>query len=404
MLTRHVFFFGLALFAISFIGYSHAYRVHTTPEYRDDFHIPRYPQPGLDFGLAMHWVQEIAAGHVSNVMFPPAALVAYVPFNQFAYPGNYFFHTFLLLLALSLAVYFSLIESRILRGKMSFLFTAAVMAVIYNTAWFQLELERGNSNSFVSLLCAAGLLAVSRGRPMLATLLFSAATQYRIYPAILMAFVFLRGGIRPMIVYFVINTAALFALGVANLKEFIRNILYWQNRVMEYEYCHSLATAGYLFHFAPYVKFLKILMIVLFFACALVVWLARRRDSGAPWRAPFTVAEAGLIGVSFQLMDLLPNVSWDYKLGIQTIPFLILITRRDWRKICTPTVWMSVVGSVAVSYGFICSPGFQPKSVGLFVCLFAYTGAVVIGLLGKSRRAVKPEAAPVPPPSEPELA
>jgi len=71
-------------------------------------------------------------------------------------------------------------------------------------------------------------------------------------------------------------------------------------------------------------------------------------------------AEVGLVGMAFAIMGLLPIISHDYKLVIQAVPLLLLMTRSSETLFASPgeAYAMAALASVATALMFI--PSYVP--------------------------------------------
>ena len=67
-------------------------------------------------------------------------------------------------------------------------------------------------------------------------------------------------------------------------------------------------------------------------------------------------SEIGLIGMCFCLMSLLPSVSYDYKLAIHIVPFLLLLSRSDTQLLDTPGRARIVVALTAALMALLLIP------------------------------------------------
>ena len=99
-------------------------------------------------------------------------------------------------------------------------------------------------------------------------------------------------------------------------------------------------------------------------------WVAFKRKPQVP--STFSVAEAGLIGMAFALMSLLPSTSHDYKLPIHIIPFLLMITRNRADFVFPQPLQYGLIAALSVSMAFIFVPFFLIKTFGLFVSFVIY--------------------------------
>ncbi|MDQ3441002.1 MAG: DUF2029 domain-containing protein, partial [Planctomycetota bacterium] len=197
-------------------------------------------------------------------------------------------------------------------------------------------LERGTPELIILALMSGGLYLLRAGRWGWAAVLFALATHLKLYPLILGSFVLLRGGPRATL-WFIAMVLALFpVLGVEALRDFadtltgtivdptrwiwpgnhsIRSFAQWaaQEDWFPRKYINLISLAVNLALLAVFVAFL------------LATYAARGERPGGR----FGVRELALIGMAFALMSLVPTFSHDYKLTIQFVPFLLLITSTE---------------------------------------------------------------------------
>jgi len=112
-------------------------------------------------------------------------------------------------------------------------------------------------------------------------------------------------------------------------------------------------------------------------AAVLYVRVLRGRDVPA---SRFSVAEISLIGMAFVLMSLVPNVSHDYKLPIQVVPFLLLVSATELDL--GTAGWERRIGFpiIAGAQAFLFAPGPGLRTPFL-LALFAAYAALFAGQL-----------------------
>ena len=98
-------------------------------------------------------------------------------------------------------------------------------------------------------------------------------------------------------------------------------------------------------------------------------------------RQPLTLTEVSLIGLLFQVMDLLPPVSLDYRLGMHVVPFLLLATRKRPDGQVLNGLHATVIVILAGTLAYYSIPGEQPyRAAALGLSLLCYL-AMTMGSL-----------------------
>ncbi len=368
------FFFGL-----TFLSFTHVYRT-AGPPYRDDFNISN-SKDGTNEGRDLWETEESAkammTGGVSHVPYPPLAIAAHIALTVFNFERSYRIFAAFLLVGLFLAVYFSLAESRRLKGFPLLVASVVVTTIFYHSYWFQFELERGNSNTFCATLSAIGLWFLSGGSAAAATISLVLASQWRIYPAILGFFLLSRAGVKTFARFIAFNLLALVLFGWEQLAHFVKIAAESPN--MAWRPNHSLVLFLWYSPLGPYVHLVRILLAASGLAMFYVRWrvLDKTPLAVTATRTPFTISETALIGIAFQLMALLPAISIDYKLGIEIVPFLMIITRYAPESEVNPTLFYTAIALISVCVGSLSAPAPLVKTPALLVSLACY-GAIAL--------------------------
>ncbi len=374
MTFRSSLFVGAAIFALTFLALTQTYRF-SGHAFLDNFGLTRKAQTfGGDFFLLYDAANQLRVGEQPSSNYPPLAVACYVPFTYLGRSSAHTLFAGLIVIALFLTVYLSVLGGEILEPSECILGALLATVVLYHTYWFQFELERGNSNTVAAALCAAGLLCLSRNRMLMAVALIAAATQWRIYPAILSSMILLRGGFKPFAWFCGVTGVGFFALGIEKFMNF--KLLLLNSPTANLSGSHSLAYAmsshGISEHL-PTARGILLALFVLFFVGHGLLSLRTSSDLGLNVRRRFNISEAALIGIAFQMMDLLPSISYDYKLGIQLVPFLIMISREPNDLEISNRLFLPCVAGLSISMAFLSAPGFLPKTNALFANLAIYT-------------------------------
>lgn len=381
---------GTVIFVFSFLAFTQIYRFAAFP-YRDDFNIVGSTDgspPGRDFLWARSAASAMKAGGKQNIPYPPLGLAGFLPFV--ALPDNVAYPVFSLLLiaGLYLTLYWSSRESRLLSPGQAALLAAVLLGVLYHTYWFQFELERGNSNVFGGMLAILALFCLSRGRPWTAVAVLVCATHWRIFPAVLAAFLLLRGGVRPLVVYLALTALGFVALGMHNYRAFMEVLQHNFDVWTQFWPNHSLS-AYFRERGLQHVAAAKAGLMAWFCILVAIAFAGRfRRDRPTlPVRnEPLTVFETALVGVAFGIMDLVPILSMDYKLSIHVVPFLLLITRLNPAQEARRGVYLGAVAVVAASFGYLSAPGMLLKTPGVLLSTAAYAVLAADSLVKGWRR------------------
>jgi len=228
-----------------------------------------------------------------------------------------------------------------LRSVDGLLYALVIAALLFFSYPVNFAFERGNSDLVAGAFAAVSLFAMTRGWFFLSVIALTVSTQFKIYPAILIALLFKRFGTRAVIYFFVFNICAFFVLGLSAFKHFIATLTVLSGAPSTWEGNHSLY--AYVAHLGKkdivppdYQGRVRSLSYLAFIGLFCFAWfkswfparkLAVSADSVRPWH--LSGSEIGLMGMSFGLMSLLPSVSYDYKLAIQVVPFLLLLSRSE---------------------------------------------------------------------------
>ena len=377
---RTFFCFGMTVYVACFLFMIHFYRV-SKPMFREDFGRNfAWPVIGLDFRYVFGVANSMRQGGDSLSVHPPWAALCHVPFTFFEVKTAYVLFTCMLVVLLFGLIFIAIRENKTFSNIEMELFVALLCTgVFYHTYPVLFALERGQFEILLGFFAALGLLALSRGWRKTAVIALVLATQYKVYPAILGSILFIRYRWKALAVFAALNVLMLFIRGkklafayLLVFKEMVEHPCPWPGNHCSISFAHELVRLGRL---SPAMedmvaKALSI-TVILIFAAAFFWIVFKRKPQAAP--AVFSVAEAGLIGMAFQLMSLLPATSHDYKLPIQIIPFLLMISRSKADFTFSKPFQYFLITLLSASMAFIFVPFFLIKTCGISVSFMAYT-------------------------------
>jgi hypothetical protein len=335
--------------------------------------------------------------------YPPFFTLFFSPFALLPFQTAYLAVVLVSTGALLLSIYVATHASG--AGPPDWLKLATWAAVLTHTYPVLFVLERGTPELVILALMSGGLYMLVRGRWGWAVVLFALATHLKLYPLILVSFVFLRGGIRATLWFSAIVLALFLVLGVDALRDFVETLggtivnpaqWIWPGNHSTRSFAQWAAYEGWFpVEYMTTIAFaINVTLLTAFGAMLLATWLTRgQRPIG-----PFTVRELALIGMAFVLMSLVPPFSHDYKLSIQAIPFLLLITstEADDAAARSQAVRNRCV-VIAVLLAFIVAPLVRvPKTSFLIPLFFAY-GALWVVAPRRLDLAATDDALPPPP-------
>jgi glycosyl transferase family 87 len=297
--------------------------------FRQSLGIPTLEPTGIDFRAVYHWASALRRGggayfsaEYTNNVYPPAATLLFLPMTLL--PEDTAYHLYAAALWVFLFATIALSSSLPARFKWAEhgWTTVSCFAVLASSYPVLFAVERGNSDITAALLMVVCLGSMLTGRSALAFVALTAATQLKLYPAILVALLALRRGVGTAVLFLVINGALLFVLGRRAFGFFRNNLA-------------GFSTAGYCWggnhslycllqaHGIESVRPYAAALLLGFAVAAGAVYLRSGRGRSLP-ADRLSTAEISLAGMGFALMSLVPNVSHDYKLPIQVVPFLLL--------------------------------------------------------------------------------
>ncbi len=376
---RTFFCFGMGVYLAAFLLMVHFYRV-AKEIFRGDFGTNfMWPKIGLDFRYLYSISSSVRSGGGSISVHPPWAAVSYIPLTFLDIRSAYILFTYILLALLFSSIFLCLRENKVFADRQFTLFIALLCTdLFYHTYPVFFSVERGQFEILIGFFAVLGLFALSRGFRKTAIAALVIATQYKIYPAILGSVLFIRYGWRTLGAFAALNVLMLFIRGkevglayINAVKEMVENPFSWPGNHSLASFAHEMVRLGKL---SPGLEVITTkaatLAVVLLFAAAFL-WVAFIRPKP---RIPstFSVAEAGLIGMAFALMSLLPSNSHDYKLPIHIIPFLLMIARNKADFVFPQPLQYSLIAALSVSMAFIFVPFFLIKTFGVIASLIIY--------------------------------
>ncbi|MBI4309440.1 MAG: DUF2029 domain-containing protein [Candidatus Omnitrophica bacterium] len=375
---RTFFCFGMTVYLMCFLFMIHFYRV-SKETFREDFGRNfTWPDIGLDFHYLYNISSSVRDGGTSMSVHPPWAAVSYIPLTFLGPKSAYVLFTYALIALLFSAIFLCIRENKVfLTGQMDLFIALLCTGIFYHTYPVLFALERGQFEILLGFFSTVGLFALSRNFRKTAVIALVLAAQYKIYPVILGSVLFIRYRWKTLAVFMALNVLMLFIRGkdvgfsyIKVVKEMVEHPCSWPGNHCLISFAHEMVRLRYLSPDLEVItaKALSAAAVLVFTAAFL--WLAFK---GKPHTSSaFSVAEAGLIGMAFQLMSLLPATSHDYKLPIQIIPFLLMISRgkADF-TIPKPLVYV-LMAALSASMAFMFVPFFLIKTFGVIASFMIY--------------------------------
>ena len=382
--SRTFLVFGLTIYLIGFLSLIHFYRIRKD-HFRADFGYNFiWPTIGTDFkylydiAQAIKNPEEKSSLETEYRVYPPWASISYIPFTLFSLKTAYRLFSLLLLAALIMTIFLCLSENSVFQSIEITLFFALICTTIfYHTYPVLFAIERGNFDILAGFFSALGLFSLSRGFRKAAVITLSIATQYKLYPFILGSIVFVRLRWKFLAAFILMNIAMLVIQGpkialkyIAEIKGLIAEPNLWPGN-------HSLAS------FAKELVRLQLvpehsqdilskgftLVAMLLFLCAFIWVVLKKTPSDS---SPFSVSEAGLIGMAFCIMSLIPSTSHDYKLPIHIVPYFLINTRNKTDFTISKYVNYVLIALLSLSLAFLLVPFFLTKTLGIIANLIVY--------------------------------
>ncbi|OGR96800.1 MAG: hypothetical protein A2016_11375 [Elusimicrobia bacterium GWF2_62_30] len=273
--------------------------------------------------------------------YPPFVTVALLPLTFFPPHLAYSLYVLVLMLALFAMTFACLKEGEELLPANELFYALIITALLFFSYPVNFAFERGNSDLVAGSFAAFSLFAMSRGWFFPSIIALTISTQFKVYPAVLIVLLSTRFGVRAAVYFFALNAAALFILGMPAFLHFTSSLQTlteapsaWQGNHSLYAYVSRLAKKGFIFSDSQGLarKLSYLFFTGLFCAAWVKSWLSTRKHFAAGGQkrgCHLSGSEIGLTGMSFTLMSLLPAVSYDYKLAIQVVPFLLLLSRPE---------------------------------------------------------------------------
>lgn len=339
------------------------------------------PNKGMDFKAVYNYGVALRSGMSEYAAvssrwphnpYPPLVTVALLPMTIF--PPEFAAHLFAAVLMLFLFITCrACLASGGYEPEWGRTVTATIItAVLFHTYPVNFSIERGNSDIVAAMFAALFVLCLTRNRVIPAVICLTVSMQFKIYPAILAALLLVRYGWQPLLSLAGINAALLFVLGKTGFDTFRSVLGAFSARPFDWPGNHSLHS------FANHLARTGVIppewesglrtgtmwfLLAIFGAAAIRLYLAGRcRKSGAA--GVLTGAEVGLVGMAFIIMALLPIISHDYKLVIQLVPLLLLMTTPPEAFGKPGGAGVVVVAIVFCCAGFMFVPSHAPFFLG----------------------------------------
>ncbi len=355
------------------------------PKFDQSYGFAQLPPWGYDFRLSLQWGTALRESGLEGYLklpnaWPPFATLFYLPLGLLNGDAPYYILVALLLVSLLLCVAVSLRQFYFTNANvMQFaLWVVILWALLLASFPMVFAIERGNSDAIVAALAVLSLTALESSHGLLSVVALTLSAQLKIYPAILAVFFLLRRRYALLSMFVVLNAAALCILGIRALEHFVSSVNV-QLAGSSSHFNHSLYSYITLKGLPESIgvstgaltTFSSLVLIAIWAAtCGFVWWKAPVRDGNTPMR--LRPAEAGINGMAFVLMSLLPAISWDYKLIIHVVPLLLLAGAT---KASANVSWLalSATAAVGVCTGLLLLPNDgSPRTVELVVNFLFY--------------------------------
>ena len=215
-----------------------------------------------------------------------------------------------------------------------FIAVLAVLEVASFTSYgFAFNLERGNYDIYPLFLSALFLWLLWK-RPdwvWVQVLLVSMAAHLKLYPAILFVLILWKHGRKSLLPLVVVNLALALCLGPENLWLFIRRIAFdISERKTTWIGNHSAYAYASFFQYDVQSNAPSAFELI-FLALPVGVWIAALLRL---WRQGYSYRRGvWLFALCIPLMNLLPRVSYDYKLIWFFAPAAVILVAESWRYI-----------------------------------------------------------------------
>ncbi len=313
----------------------------------DGFSIPAFPFKGVDFKIVHNWAVALSKGiHQYLALpnnYPPFVSFAFLPLSKLSPDKAYNIYTFILLLSFLGMIWFSQLENLIDRDRSNigtlkerFTFAFLVFTTLISTYPILFALERGNSDLVSGFFSALTLYLITQRKFKWSILTLTTAIHIKIYPIILGPLLLLRAGWKAAFQLAVLTLAAFFIVGPSAAKNFFSFIYISQTSPYVWKGNHSLKSCLEMIpSLSPESR--KTITLTFFILAGLIfigafirIWILKclKKRTGLSEKASgFSGMELGFIGMAFQFMSLIPGESHDYKLGIQLIPYLMILSR-----------------------------------------------------------------------------
>jgi hypothetical protein len=291
----------------------------------NDFRVGLY-RPGMDFLEGKNPFLE------SQLIYPPFVVLAALPF-QLTSEWRAYLLQLALIFILNLGALYLLARSAVhafldnLASSSTSIFIIALITIAvtsFSSYGFMFNIERGNFDTYPLFLSALFLWLLWKfpDRVWIQVLVISAAAHLKVYPLIFYSLVIWKHGWKGLLTLAVVNLGMLFCLGSENARAFI-DVIFLQasSRPSTWIGNHSAYAYASFWQWTPeagpgYLEYVFLGLPILLWAGTAII-LVRRGYSfrNAVW----------LFIVSVPLVNLIPRVSYDYKLVWVYVPAIVLL-------------------------------------------------------------------------------
>ncbi len=273
-----------------------------------------------------------------NLIYPPFSAVFSIPFRLFPVDQAYLVQVVLLYAVNALTLIFSLLIAKEVFARVKEIkdgtgqtvavgLFALLAFLLYSSYGFQFSIERGNADIYVQFLVVLAVWRMVK-KPQslwLPVILIAMATHLKVYPAIMFVLVLWRFKWKSLLPLVVTNLALGLVLGPVRLWQYLQRLFVYMQQPNLIPANHSAASFANMVNNFLVERAGVILPSVLFYLLPLIIWGA---GMYVLWMRGYSAENAlYLFALSAALMELIPSVSYDYKLVILFAPLAILLFR-----------------------------------------------------------------------------
>jgi len=322
--------------------------------------------------------------------YPPFLSILFYPLTYFKFKLAYQIFSCLTAFSLFASIYFCVAQiNPSLERKLLVLLALLGTAILMQTYPVNFELERGNCNILGGFLVCMFLYLLQRQKVLFAIIILAIAIQIKIYFFPLAIFLLrTEKFFRNSLIFLFISLFFFNILGIYPLEKFISSIAEVAINPWVYSGNHSLYSfvkiiiRTHLFNESIANSLaigLYAITIALFFFATIfyILYLYQTKNNRQDFFSPLSPIEIGVIGVYFSCMSLLVSISHDYKLPIQLIPFLLLLSLGCYEKGKLKVIAKLIFAIAGIAIGYL----FLPSYAQISISDLGLGGAIDLGAL-----------------------